>query len=676
MRLMSIVKSFLGAGLSFLPTERQRRVNRLQNQFNLLYGFFFSVQFLASCALGGYLLIFEPQNFYPALLVYAVPPLVSLAYLYLLFRRKQASAGILQRDLEYHLFIVTIVSAMSLFLGNASSFWIFYLPHFVNPFMIFNISRRQAFAFGLTTGFFMVPVLWYSSAHGPLLPLPGHIINLVSWLIISLFSGLTLALGAAAWWRLSLTRRLINLWAFASEFGTHLFDSEIDRKYRRIQNRVILIFAGLMVFLIGAMLIILLDIRVHTTEPLLGYVLHYGIPATTELLVLIACLAYNHRHGSVAASVFAWISGLIHIGYLGISLQPSVKFYLFNLAILPMPYIAFSGLQRRNRIIAFVLSLSLVTIIMSSLWFLRNQLPLKPIPELISLQVIKYLIPLSLLLTYIVYFQYVWRLNAQTEDMLETEKDKSDRLLLNILPAHVAEQLKLSGRSEPIFFRSATVMFSDFVGFTGIAETMSPEELVGELDRCFSYFDSVCEKYKLEKLKTIGDAYMAAGGVPIPNNTHAIDCCLAALEVRAFMAQMREIKEAQSLPYWQLRLGINTGNLVAGVVGERKFAYDVWGDTVNLASRMESAGMANQINISRGTYDQVRFLFSCAYRGRIRAKNKGELDMFILERLKPRFSVNGEGRVPNADFHQIYDKISRGGKFRAIRQTGRHVEKT
>lgn len=135
---------------------------------------------------------------------------------------------------------------------------------------------------------------------------------------------------------------------------------------------------------------------------------------------------------------------------------------------------------------------------------------------------------------------------------------------------------------------------------------MAPADLVSELDKCFSYFDSVIKKYKLEKLKTIGDAYMAAGGIPAENYTHALDCALAAIEIQLFMEQMRMIKEAQSLPYWNLRLGINTGPLVAGVIGEQKFAYDVWGDTVNTASRMESAGESAKVNISQSTYELVK----------------------------------------------------------------------
>jgi adenylate cyclase len=218
-----------------------------------------------------------------------------------------------------------------------------------------------------------------------------------------------------------------------------------------------------------------------------------------------------------------------------------------------------------------------------------------------------------------------------------------------------SEELKANGFARPVRFDSVTVVFTDFVGFTRISERLSPEEVVDELDKCFSYFDQVTEKYGLEKLKTIGDSFMCAGGLPIPNKTHAIDCCLAALEIQAFMNQMREIKTSQGFEYWELRLGINTGPIVAGVVGHKKFAYDVWGDTVNTASRLESTGIAGKINISKSTYELVSPLFVCGHRGKVAAKNKGEIDMYFLDQIKPEFSVNGEGRVPNdrfKDHHQ------------------------
>lgn len=254
------------------------------------------------------------------------------------------------------------------------------------------------------------------------------------------------------------------------------------------------------------------------------------------------------------------------------------------------------------------------------------------------------------------------RIIERTQQLSE-ERDKSEKLLLNILPVTIADELKRNGTAKAVKFQAVTVIFTDFVGFTKIAETLTPEELIDELDKCFSYFDSVTAKYKLEKLKTIGDAYMCAGGIPNANKTHVIDSALAALEIQAFMNQMKEIKERQGFPYWELRLGMNTGELIAGVIGEKKFAYDVWGDTVNTASRMESSGTAGYINISSSTYDLLKYLFHCEYRGKIKAKNKGEIDMYYLKGIKKSYSVNGDGRTPNSRFQEIYAKIAAGSKL-------------
>jgi class 3 adenylate cyclase len=216
------------------------------------------------------------------------------------------------------------------------------------------------------------------------------------------------------------------------------------------------------------------------------------------------------------------------------------------------------------------------------------------------------------------------------EARLAAEHEKSENLIRNILPNEVADELKKNGIAKPQHFESATVCFTDFEGFTKIAEKLSPAELVAELDFCFSHFDRIIEKHGLEKLKTIGDSYMFAGGIPVPNQTHAIDCVRAALEIQAFMDEQRREKTAKGLPYWELRLGIHSGDLVAGVIGKKKFAYDVWSDTVNTASRCESSGVAGKINISGATFELVKNEFTCEFRGKIPAKNKGEIDMYFV----------------------------------------------
>ena len=244
------------------------------------------------------------------------------------------------------------------------------------------------------------------------------------------------------------------------------------------------------------------------------------------------------------------------------------------------------------------------------------------------------------------------------KNQADEERGKSERLLLNILPGDVAAELKEKGATEPVLYESVSVMFTDFKGFTQIAETMTPRELIQDLDACFVQFDKITERFNLEKLKTIGDSYMCAGGIPKRNTTHAVDCVLAALEIQAFMNLMRDIKENQGLPYWELRLGIHTGPLVAGVIGEKKFAYDVWGDTVNTASRMESSGVPGRINISGTTYEEVKDLFECEYRGLVNAKNKGEVAMYYVLGIKPEFAQDGDPRAPNAKFWQQYATVT------------------
>ena len=249
------------------------------------------------------------------------------------------------------------------------------------------------------------------------------------------------------------------------------------------------------------------------------------------------------------------------------------------------------------------------------------------------------------------------RSSRRAKRTIAEEREKSEKLLLNILPAEVAQELKEKGGIEPVHYDSASVLFTDFKGFTKIAESLSPKELVGELDRCFSYFDALTKKYNLEKIKTIGDSYMLCGGVPAQNRTHAIDCVLAALEIQAFMNQMKELKKGRGNPYWELRLGISTGPLVAGVIGEMKFAFDVFGDTVNTASRAESSGAVGRINITGATYSQAKDYFECEHRGTVAAKNKGEIDMYFVNGIRPELSRDGDGRVPGLTFGRMYKRL-------------------
>jgi len=239
---------------------------------------------------------------------------------------------------------------------------------------------------------------------------------------------------------------------------------------------------------------------------------------------------------------------------------------------------------------------------------------------------------ISLVLFFSGFIYRRWRISQHQKKIIEREKQRSDTLLLNILPTEIAMELKQKGRSDARFIEQITVLFTDFKGFTQISEQLSPEKLVAEIHECFSAFDLIMERHGVEKIKTIGDAYMAAGGLPIPNNTHAADVVNSALDIRRFMDEWIDRKRSAGEPYFEIRIGIHTGPVIAGIVGVKKFQYDIWGDTVNTASRMESSGETGKVNISMSTYNLVKDQFTCVHRGKIKAKNKGEIDMYFVEK--------------------------------------------
>ncbi|WP_299454721.1 adenylate/guanylate cyclase domain-containing protein [uncultured Microscilla sp.] len=250
---------------------------------------------------------------------------------------------------------------------------------------------------------------------------------------------------------------------------------------------------------------------------------------------------------------------------------------------------------------------------------------------------------------------------SQQRDVIEIERQKSEGLLLNILPRQVAEEYKTKGRVDIRNYERVSVMFTDFKGFTKISEKMPPEEVVEELNYCFSTFDEITDKYQIQKIKTIGDAYMCAGGIPDPNTTNPVDVVLAGLEIQFFMKQRREEKQKAGEDYWQCRLGVNTGDALSAVIGKSKFTYDIWSDTVNTASRMENSGEVGKVNVGQNTYELIKEFFECEHRGKVAAKGKGELDMYFVYRLKPELSADETGVVPNAN----YDKL-REEKFLSI----------
>ena len=220
---------------------------------------------------------------------------------------------------------------------------------------------------------------------------------------------------------------------------------------------------------------------------------------------------------------------------------------------------------------------------------------------------------------------------AAANTALDDARRQSDDLLENILPAEIARELKTTGKARARRFPEATVLFCDFVNFTATAERLGAEALVEELDLCFRAFDRIVEEHPgVEKIKTIGDAYMVASGLTqrkeLPH-----DIVRVALKMQEFLAGEAAKRGSLGLPFFTGRIGLHTGPVVAGVVGQKKFAYDIWGDTVNVASRLESASAAGKVNVSESTYDLIRYRFRCDYRGKISVKNKGEIDMYFVE---------------------------------------------
>lgn len=239
-------------------------------------------------------------------------------------------------------------------------------------------------------------------------------------------------------------------------------------------------------------------------------------------------------------------------------------------------------------------------------------------------------------------------INKRTEELVK-EKEKTDNLLARVLPHDTASELKEKGKVNTQRFKMVTVLFSDIEGFTRITDETNPETLIDQLDKFFLYFDSVVEKYRIEKIKTIGDAYMCAGGIPEKNRTNPVEVILAALEMMQFMKSITS-NSSKKAKVWELRIGIDTGPVIAGVVGRSKLTYDIWGSTVNTASRMESSGEVGQINISGNTYMLVKDYFICTYRGKMPVKNKGDIQMYFVNGIKPSLSEGMQGLKPNHDF--------------------------
>jgi class 3 adenylate cyclase len=224
---------------------------------------------------------------------------------------------------------------------------------------------------------------------------------------------------------------------------------------------------------------------------------------------------------------------------------------------------------------------------------------------------------------------------AEAERAVTEQKRHTEELLLSILPPSIADELLLHQKVEPRYHDSVTVLFADFKDFTIFAESMEPRAVVDDLDRYFCAFDEIAGDHGLETLKTIGDAYMAVGGLPGGRRTHAVDACLAGLGIQDYVLRTNLQRQKLRMPPWELRVGIHTGGVMAGVVGRRKFTYDIWGDAVNVAARMEACSEPGRVNISESTWQRVQTKFEAEPRGSIEAKHKGRLEMFFLTPIRP-----------------------------------------
>ena len=234
--------------------------------------------------------------------------------------------------------------------------------------------------------------------------------------------------------------------------------------------------------------------------------------------------------------------------------------------------------------------------------------------------------------------------NKERNETIKHALNNLEKLVINILPKEIAKEIQQDGSAKSKYYELVTVLFADIVGFSQHAERLNPEELVEELNHYYSAFDLIVEKYGVEKIKTIGDAYMAAGGVPTVNVTNPMDTVNAALAIRDFISETADLKSSQGKKPFEFRIGVHSGPVVAGVVGVKKFAYDIWGDTVNIAARTEEKGEIGKVNISQMTYELIKGFseFYFINRGKIKTKGRGYIEMYFVENITPNKSLNFE----------------------------------
>nr|WP_100764676.1 adenylate/guanylate cyclase domain-containing protein [Leptospira ellisii]PJZ94160.1 hypothetical protein CH379_04200 [Leptospira ellisii] len=249
--------------------------------------------------------------------------------------------------------------------------------------------------------------------------------------------------------------------------------------------------------------------------------------------------------------------------------------------------------------------------------------------------------------------------NSDRNRILE-EKKKADVLLQNILPEYMIEELKLRGKGRPIQHENAVVILTDFVGFSDISRYMSPNELLKELSIYFDEFEKICAGHRIEKVKTIGDAFLAVGGLGGYKRTAKLDSILASLKMMEYTERKKREKLKSGDDAWGLRIAIHSGTLIAGVVGHTKIAFDIWGHTVNLASRIENVGEPGKITVSKSIYNDVRDYFDCTYIGLKELKGVGSHDLYTVDQIKKHLAESGSETAPGNNFKRLYDSLEAG----------------
>lgn len=417
-----------------------------------------------------------------------------------------------------------------------------------------------------------------------------------------------------------------RFWQWVSDFGIPEGISPDERKVHVSANQLMMVTLILIAMMSLSLLIAwLLLLKINFV--FYRYYFLGGLPAVLALVIGSGIYIYRGRTGRFYGPIVAFA-------------------YLMSLLIASLTVI-FGGVYGLEYWVLVVMGIGIF--VLHKRKFLRRSGVASSMAVFIGLRIWTYYVPpympvphegtrifyvvftgLALCVIMMLEFRFISQQSARAEDEFIAQRDIADRLLLNIMPQSVAEELKQRGKYEPRHYDSVTVIFTDFVGFTRLAAGMTPSELLTSLDDCFGAFDRIVQKHGLEKLKTIGDSYMCAAGIPDPVSDHAERACRAASEFLQVISAKKAAAQAAGKPYWDIRIGLHTGPLVAGIIGHHKFAYDIWGDTVNIASRMESAGEIGRINLSATTAKSIGSQFTVRSRGLQNAKSLGETEMFEL----------------------------------------------